>query len=175
MKSKRIFLLLGPKGAGKSFIGTLLQEHFGIRFLCVEDWAKSLQRSRSVDSESYVKEVFETIEQGVRESLRSNNQIVFESTGLTEHFDLMFDRLSTDFALTTIRVKADSDRCLNRVKTRDQEIHVAASDEQVRQINQAVNEMNKPTDFEIENDDKSVPDLLDELREIFNTIKSEPS
>ncbi|EOZ98800.1 hypothetical protein A33Q_1454 [Indibacter alkaliphilus LW1] len=37
MKSKIIYLLIGQKGSGKSFIGTLMEKEFGIKFIRVED------------------------------------------------------------------------------------------------------------------------------------------
>lgn len=61
MTDKRIFLLLGPKGSGKSFIGTLFDKEFQIRFLRVEDWAKRIKRDRQVDDNEYLNDVFKNI------------------------------------------------------------------------------------------------------------------
>lgn len=163
MKSKIIYLLIGQKGSGKSFIGTLMEKEFGIKFIRVEDWAKKIKKDRDVDNEAYLKQVFEKIENGIRGSLTDKDKIVFESTGLTEHFDLMLESLRRDFQVTTIGVYADSTTCLKRVKSRDQEIHINISDDQVLMINEKVRERNFETDFSIINEDKSEKELINEI------------
>lgn len=163
MKSKIIYLLIGQKGSGKSFIGTLMEKEFGIKFIRVEDWAKKIKKDRDVDNEAYLKQVFEKIENGIRGSLTDKDKIVFESTGLTEHFDLMLESLRRDFQVTTIGVYADSTTCLKRVKSRDQNIHINVSDDQVLMINEKVRERNFETDFSIINEDKSEKELINEI------------
>jgi len=95
---KTIFLLIGQKGSGKSFIGTLFDKEFGITFIRVEDWAKKIIKNRDVDDKAYLKQVFGSIEKGIRSSLAHKDQLVFESTGLTEYFDEMLERLKSDFS-----------------------------------------------------------------------------
>ncbi|MBX3044260.1 MAG: AAA family ATPase [Candidatus Kapabacteria bacterium] len=171
MKSKIIYLLIGQKGSGKSFIGTLLEKELGIKFIRVEDWAKKIKKNRNVDNEAYLKQVFEEIESGIRDSLTDKDKIVFESTGLTEYFDLMLESLRRDFQVTTIGVYADRTTCLERVKSRDQEIHINISDDQVLMINEKVRERNFETDFSIINEDKSEKELINEIsKNIEQTI-----
>jgi predicted kinase len=165
-ENRTIYLLIGPKGSGKSFIGKLMDEELGIRFIRVEDWAKSVKKERSVDDESYVREVFAMIEDGVRQVLKEFPQVVFESTGLSDAFDAMLERLCRDFRVVTIRVKAGDALCLERVKTRDQAIHVNVSDDQVNVINRNVAERNLPTDFTLENDNCSAEELVRQLKMI---------
>ncbi|ASB49844.1 nucleoside/nucleotide kinase family protein [Alkalitalea saponilacus] len=160
MKGKIIYLLIGQKGSGKSFIGTLMEKEFGIKFIRVEEWAKRIKKDRNVDNEAYLKQVFEEIENGVRDSLNDKDIIVFESTGLTEYFDIMLESLRRDFKVTTIGVYADRTTCSKRVKSRDQEIHINFSDDQVLMINEKVRERNFETDFSIINEDKSEKELI---------------
>lgn len=167
MNSKKIFLLIGQKGSGKSFIGTLFDKEFGIKFIRVEDWAKKIKKDRAVDDEAYLKQVFEEIEKGIRESLTEVDKIIFESTGLTDYFDQMIRNLRKDFQLTTIGVYANSTICLDRVKYRDQKIHINISDDQVVVINEKVRERNFKTDFSIINEDKSEKELINELDKII--------
>lgn len=160
---KEIFLLIGQKGSGKSFIGSLMDKEFGINFIRVEDWAKKIKKDRDVDNQAYLKQVFEEIEKGIRESLVDKDKIVFESTGLTEYFDQMIQSLKRDFQVTTIGVYADSTICLERVKSRDQDIHINVSDDQVQMINHKVRERNFETDFSIINENKSEKELINEI------------
>lgn len=163
MKSKIIYLLIGQKGSGKSFIGTLLEKEFGIKFIRVEDWAKKIKKDRNVDNEAYLKQVFEEIESGIRDSLTDKDKIVFESTGLTEYFDIMLESLRRDFQVTTIGIYVDSTTCLERVKSRDQNIHINFSGDQVLMINNQVRERNFETDFLIINENKSEKELINEI------------
>jgi len=158
---KTIYLLLGQKGSGKSFIGTIFDQEFGIRFLRVEDWAKQIKKGREIDDETYLSQVFEAIEAGVRDSLESADEIVFESTGLTQYFNRMLENLKKDFRVKTIFIEARSDICLSRVKSRDQSIHIDVSDEQVIMINEKVNERSFLTDYRIVNENKSRQDLIE--------------
>ena len=170
MKSQNqiIYLLLGPKGSGKSFIGTLMDRHLGIRFIRVEDWAKQVKKDRTIDNDSYLREVFAAIEKGIREEFKKKTPIVFESTGLTDYFDQMFNNLNQDFHLITIKIIADEKLCLERVKSRDQSIHINVSDDQVNHINQLVKEKDIKSDFSLFNEDKSENELVEELRNIIN-------
>ncbi|TXN35214.1 hypothetical protein FVB32_11535 [Flagellimonas hymeniacidonis] len=163
-----IYLLIGQKGSGKTFIGELFEKHFNIKFVRVEDWAKPIKKDRKVDDENYLKEVFAAVENGIRGSLQKRESLVFESTGLTKYFDAMLLNLQSDFKVVTIGVKATSELCLDRVKSRDQSIHINVSDEQVNKINDAVIKRNRQTDFVINNNNKSEPSLVDEIANIIN-------
>ncbi len=168
MDSKRIYLLIGAKGSGKSFIGTLIDKHFGIRFVRVEDWVKTLKRNDSLIDDNYLEQVFRTIEAGIRSELLTSDQLVFESTGLTQYFDQMLKSLQGDFQIVTIGVQADLETCLKRVKKRDQSIHIDFSDKEVNEINLAVLNANRQTDFEIDNRDMTETDLLSAFQAILN-------
>ncbi len=167
MKSKKIYILIGPKGSGKSFIGILFDKYFQIDFLRVEDWVKELKKGRNIDNEEYVKEVFQTIENRIRQSLNKIDNLVFESTGLTEHFDRMLSSLQSDFKVITIKVNTDTNVCLNRIRSRDQSIHIEVSDEQIYEINAAVLAKNWNSDFEIENSNKTIDELKTEIKKII--------
>ena len=167
MNNKHIFLLIGQKGSGKSFIGTLMAQSFGIRFIRVEDFARKIKKDRAADDEAYVKEVFGEIEKGIRQGLIQSDKVAFESTGLTPYFDRMLQRLRRDFPVTTISVHAGSVTCLKRVKSRDRQIHINISDDQVLMINEKVRERNLKTDFSIHNENKSEKELIDKLGQII--------
>lgn len=167
MNQKVIILLIGQKGSGKSFIGTIIDKHFGVRFIRVEDWAKKIKQERAVDNEVYLKQVFEEIETGIRKCLNETDKLVFESTGLTEHFNRMLLSLRKDFRVTTIGINADSNLCLNRVKSRDQTNHINISDDQVNMINEKVRSQDFKSDFSISNQNKSEAEIVKELESIF--------
>ncbi|MGX1929371.1 hypothetical protein [Flagellimonas sp. 2504JD4-2] len=165
-----IFLLIGQKGSGKSFIGELMEAHFGLKFIRVEDWAKSIKKGRTSLDDTYVKEVFDTIEKGIRLAIQEHGTLVFESTGLTMYFDHMLDSLQADFHVVTIGVAANPDDCLERLKSRDQSIHIKMSEEQLLAINEAVRTKNLATDFTIDNRGKTPEELKKQLSSILENI-----
>lgn len=169
MKEKKIYLLIGPKGSGKSYIGSLMEKQFSVKFIRVEDWAKKVKMNREIDNQDYIKEVFHAIENGIRQELTKYNHIVFESTGLSAYFDVMFENLQRDFDLKTIRIIAQEELCLKRVQTRDQSIHVNVSDNDVKRINEQVRQKGFITEFSIINNDKTDLELIRELKLIIET------
>ena len=172
MNSKTFYLLIGQKGSGKSFIGAIFDREFGIRFIRVEDWAIRIRKERAVNNEAYLKQVFEAIEKGIRDCLDKTDKLVFESTGLTEYFDQMVQNLNQDFLVKTIGIRADRVLCLERVKSRDQAIHINVSDKQVLMINEKVRERNYKTDFYIDNENKSEMEIVSEIKIIIEqTLK----
>lgn len=78
-------------------------------------------------------------------------RIVFESTGLTEQFDRMLAKLQSDFNVVTIGVQADSNLCIEWVKSRDAEAHISISDDHVALINEQVLEKDIRTRYVIKN------------------------
>lgn len=167
MKEKKIFLLIGQKGSGKSYIGSIMEAKFGIDFIHVEDWAKKVKKKRSMDDQGYLKQVFETIEDGIRARMNISDTIVFESTGLTDYFDQMISSLKKDFKLVTIGIQASPEICLERVFLRDSTIHIEFSETQVGFINDKVRERNFKTDFIITNQSKSESELIEELKSVL--------
>jgi len=166
---KRIYILIGPKGSGKTYIGTLLQDQLHIPFLRVEDIALRVKKDRNYTDAGYIQEVFQGIETAVRETLVTENALVFESTGLTEAFDQMLLRLQRDFQVTLIRIKTASDACLSRVRSRDQSIHINVSDDHVRAINAQVMDKVFAFDGEIDNTEASAEDILHTFKKIVET------
>ena len=166
---KKIYLLIGYKGGGKSQVGMLFHKYRAIRFVRVEDWAKQIRRERDVCNEAYIREVFETIERGIREALQKEDQIVFESTGLSDAFDRMLKRLQTDFRVVTIRVIADRIQCLDRVRKRDQSLHIPVSDEQLELINEEIAEKQIACDFSIDNRRAGESELISSIDQIIVT------
>ncbi len=95
------------------------------------------------------------------------DELVFESTGLTEYFDEMLLNLQSDFKVITINVDCDPDICLRRVHSRDQSIHIDVSDEEVNEINSARMSEKPDTDFQIFNSEETVDELKTQIKEII--------
>ena len=173
MNRKEIFLLIGQKGSGKSFLGTIFDMEFGIRFIRVEDWIRQIKKDRDIFDEIYLKQVFTEIENGIREMLNETDRLVFESTGLTHYFDKMLESLKKDFRVTTIGVYADSRICLDRVRTRDQTIHINISDDQVSMINEKIRARDFETDYQIDNENRTEKEIIEDLKNIVGLTQNQ--
>ena len=169
-KKRKIFLLIGPKGSGKTFIGSIFKKRFNIDFIRVEDWFLDLKiGAADISDDKYVRQSFQIIEKGIREAVHERDSLVFESTGLTVHFDNMLLSLKSDFTVVTIKINTDIDLCLKRVQERDQSIHINISDEQVEKINSMAALKHHDTDYAIENSNKSIYDLKEEIGKIIES------
>ena len=165
-----IYLLLGQKGSGKTYIGNLFDKEFKIKFLRVEDWAKKVKKDRQFDNTEYLNEVFNVIETGVRNSLKIYSEIVFESTGLTDQFDRMLANLMKDYKVVTIGVQTDSKLCVDRVRTRDQSIHINVSDDQLNEINHQVIKKGIKTNYVLQNNNSTYDKLINEVSKILTNV-----
>jgi len=166
-RKKHIYLLIGPIGSGKSFIGSIIHTYFNIPYIRVEDLILEMPKERILEDPEYISDVFRTIEQKIRQSLIELDQLVFQSTGLTDDFDRMFISLQSDYQVTTIKINCDPETCLERVHSRDPSNHFSFSDEIVEQINKAVIQKDFPPDYSIENIGKSSDKLKEEIRVIL--------
>ncbi len=174
-RNKHIYLLIGPKGSGKSYVGRLFNTYFNIPFFRVENWVMEVRKERDLFDPEYIREAFETIERKIREVMREVDQLVFESTGLTDDFDRMLISLQSDYQVTTIKVNCSKDTCLERVRNRDQSNHINVSDHEVEEINSAVFLKDFTPDYSIENSDSKADKLKEEIRAIlYNTTQAIP-
>lgn len=170
-KNKKIYILIGMKGSGKSLIGELFEKYFQIHFVRVENWAREIKKDRAADDVTYIEEFFEITERRIKEFMNYYEEIVYESTGLTPYFDNMYNHLQTSFHVILIKIEANPQLCLNRVRTRDQNIHIDVSDDLVKKINQEVLLKNIPCEYSIENSRTTVDDLRLKIGEIIDRVR----
>ena len=58
MSNKTVFILIGPKGSGKSHVGTVIEKYFGIHFLNVDQLGlENIPKSKLL-GEDLIKEGF---------------------------------------------------------------------------------------------------------------------
>jgi shikimate kinase len=167
---KFIYILIGPKGSGKSFIGDLFDKYFKIHFVRVENWAREIKKDRDPEDENYIREFFEIIEKGISDHMNHYDEVVFESTGISHYFDAMYNHLKTIYQVIRIKIEADLQLCLKRVRTRDQSIHINISDDLVKKINQEVARKNILCEFYIENSNATEEELRLKIEEIIKKV-----
>lgn len=140
---KILYMLVGPKGSGKSHIGTLVARRTAIRFLRVEPiW---LGLPPGADG-------WREVERAIDALFEEHDRVMIESLGISEAFGKFHAALAAKYAVKLIRVKAAPDTCLARVKSRDQSVHIAVSDDKVVEYNLVAAGVAYAWDLEIDND-----------------------
>jgi shikimate kinase len=123
---KILYMLIGPKGSGKTHIGTLVGQHTDIAFLRVELVWLSLQPGE---------DGWKKVEAAIDTMFQTHKKVMIESLGVGEGFKGFFAALSKKYPIKMIHVVADLDTCFIRVKKRDQDEHIAVSDDKVMEFN----------------------------------------
>ena len=154
---KTLFMLIGPKGSGKTHIGTLVSQHTDIVFLRVEPIWLSLQPGE---------DGWEKVEAMIDTMLQQQDKIMIESLGIGEGFGKFHASLAEKYSIMMIRVYADLETCFTRVKTRNNAEHIAVSDDKVAEFNKIASAVAYNWDLEI-NNDEPIPD-----EEIISAIQS---
>lgn len=124
---KTLFMLVGPKGSGKTHIGTLINQHTDIVFLRVEPIWLSLEAGE---------DGWKKVEAAVDAQFQSHDKVMVESLGIGEGFREYCASLVDKYSVKMIRVHADLDACFERVKNRNSADHIPVSDNRVAELNQ---------------------------------------
>jgi shikimate kinase len=139
---KVLYILIGPKGAGKTYIGSTVDRNTEIKFLRVEPiW---LQLAPGEDG--WLK-----VEQEIDREFEQHRQVMIESLGAGIGFHRMYSSLRNKYDVKLIKVFADLEECLRRVKTRNNADHIPVSDRKVEEYNQIVSKIEHNWDAIINN------------------------
>ncbi|MBD2726356.1 shikimate kinase [Nostoc sp. FACHB-892] len=141
---KTLFILIGPKGAGKTHIGTVVDAHTGIKFLSVEPiWIDHLQTKD--------RDGWDILEEEIDRLFRSNNKVMIESLGAGEDFAKFYQSLKNKYHIKFIKVEYALDKCLERVITRDSTVHIPISADKVQEYNKIAAQVSYNWDLVIDN------------------------
>lgn len=141
--TKTVIMLIGPKGSGKTHIGTVLEKLNGVIFLRVEPiW---LQLLAGEDG-------WAVVENAVDGSLVESDVVVIESLGGSAGFEGLRQNLEDKYCIKYVRVVAPLDVCAERVRSRDSKDHIPVSDDKVDEYNRVAASVSLPWDLELAND-----------------------
>lgn len=155
--SKVLYILIGPKGAGKTYLGKRIEKLTDIKFLSVEPLWLSLAEGE----DGWAK-----VERTIDELFTRNDKVMIESLGAGEDFNRMYASLGSKYKVKLIKIETDLEECLKRVKHRDRADHIPVSDEKVREYNRIAASVQHPWDAIIDNNRP----ITDE--EILSTMSS---
>jgi shikimate kinase len=159
---KQLIILVGPKGSGKTYIGTLIHEKLGIAFLRVEDIWLSVTSERF--TEEYVEQGFRMVEEEIDRQLRNADLLLIESTGASAHFAPFLSAVGQKYSLILIKINASPVTCRKRIKTRDVTVHIPVSDDIIEQINKEATKVDLEFDAVIDNENTPDEEILELIR-----------
>lgn len=158
---KVLYILIGPKGSGKTYIGSRIEQLTGIKFLRVEPlW---LQLAEGEDG-------WGRVEREIDDLFRQHDKVVIESLGAGAGFNHMYASLKTKYQVKLIKVETDLEECLRRVRDRDNANHIPVSDEKVREYNRIAASVNHPWDAVIDNNGPAMDEEI--LKTLASVVES---
>ncbi len=162
---KQLIILIGLKGSGKTYIGSLIQERLGINFIRVEDIWLTIKKKRF--SEEFFSEGFRLVEQEIDNQLKYLEIITIESTGTSKYFEPFLRELGKKYNLKLIKINTSPDTCLRRIKSRDSSFHISVSDDIIEQVNREALDVDLEFDTVIENENSSDNEILMKINEMI--------
>ena len=166
----QVIVLVGPKGAGKTTLGRVLEREPGVHFLEVESIAKRvLADMGGVIDERYAREAFAAIVVAVDSMAGSYPTIVLETTGASTETPAFIDALRRLRSVRLVRIVAPAETCATRIAQRDSSRQVDVPPDLIRAMHERTEALRLPWDLELTND----PPLTDEqVRAAFRHILS---
>ncbi|GAB4579391.1 MAG: hypothetical protein Fur0022_21290 [Anaerolineales bacterium] len=164
--TKTLYMLIGPKGSGKTYIGTLVDRHTDIRFIRVEPIWLSLPPGA---------DGWKTVESVIDQTFQTHDHVMIESLGAGEGFRGFYASLSQKYPIQMIRVFADLETCLTRVQTRANTDHIPVSDDKVMEYNQIAAQVTYPWALEIDNNGPAPAEtILTAIQSLLNVRPTPP-
>jgi shikimate kinase len=163
---RRVIVLVGLKGSGKSTIGKLLEARLGIPFIRVEPIYLQVLNTLGASHPDLEREGFRAILAGLVQALDQHAIICFETTGASGYTPWLLSELGRLAEVLLVQVQADLAQCLERIQSRDSSIHIPVSDDDIERINTMAAQVQYPWAVVIDN-----KGLLDE-RAIVDTVST---
>lgn len=150
---KTIYILIGPKGSGKTYIGELIQKKLAIKFLSVEPYFLHATDDAEVLDEKSFAETWKKIGMEISKHFKNYDKIIFESTGTFKSFKKFLNTLQKqkEYEVKLIKIKTPQELCLRRTGKRDISRHVPMSKKLIKRINKIAIKEKYPFDIVINN------------------------
>ena len=147
---KTAVMLIGPKGAGKTHIGTVMEKITGVKFLRIEPIWLGLDEGQ----DGWI-----LVEGATDSTLKHTSVVIIESLGGSQRFERFRCNLEQKYTLRYVRIVVPLDVCPERVRTRNSRDHILVSDRNVKKSNRMASQVTLPWDCEIRNE----PFVTDEM------------
>lgn len=147
-----LLLLVGLKGAGKTFVGDVLERSLAVKFLRIEPLFLELMRQEpELQGIALEQRGFQLVLDEVDAIAQTHPLVCMESTGAAYTFVKWLAALRQGYRVSLIYVHAPLETCIERVKNRDASAHIPVSDHRLREINAVAQLVELPWDLELDN------------------------
>lgn len=151
-KQCTLLMLVGLKGVGKTFIGSVLEKYLDVKFLRIEPiFLEVMRLEPELQGIALEQRGFQIVLTELDRLAQQYSILCIESTGCALTFSELLTALRQGFRVLLIRVKAPLNTCIERVMTRDTSAHIPVSDHRLREINERALLVELPWDLEIDN------------------------
>ena len=164
---KTVYILIGAKGSGKSYIGKLIEKKTGIKFLLTEGIFIDIQNSRDISDKSFLKDGYYIVEKEIDEYLKQNEKIVIESTGAFIFFEDFLKRFQSKYNLKLIFIYTPLRLCLQRISGRDILNHIKMSDSLIKNVYKISNSLNYKYVLRINNSNQGDDKIISSFKKIL--------
>ena len=166
---REAFLLVGPPGAGKTYIGRLMDRKFGVPFLAYEDiFVKEYERNPN----GFLGRAEPLAEKAIFDFLESRKKMCFENTMARKYAHDILKKLRKVSDVRLVYVGAPFETTLARISKRNQRRHVKWSKEELEQIYENCKSLNFDYDLIIENQEScSEEEIAAQLAPFFEERK----
>lgn len=158
---RTVLALIGPKGAGKTHLGRMLERELDVDFIDVEAVFRALPGPRDV-AEGYSR-----VEALVSERLATRPTVSLELTGAAPEAEDLLRRLAEAATLRLVRVQAPLEVCLRRIAQRDASRQLPASEALIRQVHHISEALRLPWDLAVRTDQDSDAAVLDQVQALL--------
>jgi shikimate kinase len=169
---KRVVILIGAKGSGKTYLGALLEQRFNIAFLRVEPIFLKL-KDEQLPFDDYVKKGFDIARDEIDTLLQNCDSVAFETTGAAAPIQDLIDYLASKYQVIKIRIDAPAEICRQRFKSRDQSRHIPVSDGFFDEINAQAGRYIDGYDATFRNYEKSDAEIAQFFQGLLSAIPKE--
>lgn len=161
-----IIILIGPKGAGKSYIGRLIEKTYGCHFLHVELIFLDVQK-RGLPFEEYVTTGYRLVHEAVEALVQQKQCVIFETIGIADAFLELLTSLKKKYVVCLIQVRVPLHTALERVLSRDQTHQIQLDKEVIVHMNEQSLRVKLEYDLILENEQATDAQLLQQLDTIW--------
>ncbi|MGA0603128.1 AAA family ATPase [Caulobacter sp. KR2-114] len=151
MTGPTVVVLVGPKGAGKSYLAGRMRDELGYGYVDAERIWLQLRAEGDHVGAAFDDEGQRRILSEISERLRTSTAVVTESTAAAPWFAAFIARLEALAPVEFIRVVAPLDACLARIERRDGAAHLPASVDLIRRVHAHAEGVSLPWSLVVEN------------------------
>ena len=156
--SNTLYFLIGPKGSGKTFIGTHVKNNTDIYFLRVEPIWLALQENE---------DGWQKVIDAINVCFSKYEKVMIENLGAGEDFQNFLSILQNQYQTKIIKVKTDLSLCYKRVKERNSSNHIPVSDDKVKEYNEIASNVTLNWDLVIDNNGhQHIDDIIKKIENL---------